>query len=66
MTNQAEFLGRMRRVDMLAAYFVHDDSGWRLKGRTAPDAVVDGVVGGRGASPSDMGYADDGLRPAGP
>lgn len=32
LTNQAEFLGVTTRVEMLAAYFVHDDSGWRLKG----------------------------------
>ena len=32
LTNQAEFLGVMPRNEMLAAYFVHDDDGWRLKG----------------------------------
>lgn len=32
LTNQAEFLGIMPRAEMLAAYFVHDDQGWRLKG----------------------------------
>jgi superfamily II DNA or RNA helicase len=32
LTNQAEFLGIMPRVEMLAAYFVHDQDGWRLKG----------------------------------
>lgn len=32
LTNQAEFLGQMKRNLMLAAYFVHDDEGWRLKG----------------------------------
>lgn len=32
LTNQAEFLGQMKRNIMLAAYFVHDDEGWRLKG----------------------------------
>jgi hypothetical protein len=32
LTNQAEFLGVMSRNEMLAAYFVHDDEGWRLKG----------------------------------
>lgn len=31
LTNQAEFLGHMTRTHMLAAYFVHDDQGWRLK-----------------------------------
>jgi hypothetical protein len=32
LTSQAEFLGITTRVEMLAAYFVHDDAGWRLKG----------------------------------
>lgn len=32
LTNQAEFLGVMPRVEMLAAYFIHDDKGWRQKG----------------------------------
>ena len=32
LTSQAEFVGVMPRVEMLAAYFVHDDEGWRVKG----------------------------------
>jgi superfamily II DNA or RNA helicase len=32
LTSQAEFIGVMPRPEMLAAYFVHDDDGWRLKG----------------------------------
>lgn len=32
LTSQAEWLGRMTRSHMLAAYFVHDRDGWRLKG----------------------------------
>jgi len=32
LTNQAEWLGRMSRTNMLAAYFIHDQDGWRLKG----------------------------------
>jgi hypothetical protein len=32
LTNQAEWLGRMSRTHMLAAYFIHDQDGWRLKG----------------------------------
>lgn len=37
LANHAEFLGAMRRADMLAAYFVHDsDTGWRLKGHAGP------------------------------
>jgi DNA modification methylase len=30
--NHAQFLGVMRREDMLASFFVHDDKGWRLRG----------------------------------
>lgn len=36
LANHAEFLGAMSRVEMLAAYFVHDDDGWRLKGHAGP------------------------------
>ena len=32
LCNQAEFLGVMPRNEMLAAYFVHDQDGWRVKG----------------------------------
>jgi superfamily II DNA or RNA helicase len=32
LTNQAEWLGRMSRSHMLAAYFIHDSDGWRPKG----------------------------------
>ena len=32
LANHAEFLGIMRREDMLASFFVHDDAGWRLRG----------------------------------
>jgi hypothetical protein len=32
LCNQAEFLGHSTRTNMLAAYFVHDQNGWRLKG----------------------------------
>lgn len=32
LTNQAEWLGQMSRNHMLAAYFIHDQDGWRLKG----------------------------------
>lgn len=37
LANHAEFLGAMRRADMLATYFVHDSyTGWRLKGHAGP------------------------------
>jgi hypothetical protein len=32
LTSQAEFLGVMPRTEMLAAYFIHDNDGWRVKG----------------------------------
>lgn len=34
LTNQAEFLGVMSRTNMLAAYFIHDQNGWRQKGHS--------------------------------
>jgi hypothetical protein len=61
LTNQAEFLGHMSRVHMLAAYFVHDDQGWRLKGharRPMYKWMATWALAIR--RPSDMGYADEG------
>lgn len=61
LTNQAEFLGIMPRVEMLAAYFVHDDSGWRLKGHARHPMyrwMTSWAVALR--RPSDIGYPDDG------
>lgn len=61
LTNQAEFLGHMSRTHMLAAYFVHDDSGWRLKGharRPMFEWMSSWAVAIR--RPSDMGYSDEG------
>lgn len=62
--NQAEFLGVMRRTEMLATFFTHDGgetSKWRLKGHAesrfwewvATWAVVL-------TKPSDLGYEDEG------
>lgn len=61
LTNQAEFLGHMTRTNMLAAYFVHDQDGWRLKGH-AYDPMIQWMSGWALAirSPSNMGYPDDG------
>lgn len=61
LTNQAEFLGVMPRVEMLAAYFVHDDSGWRLK-RHAVGPMYRWMATWAVAlrKPSDIGYSDDG------
>ena len=62
--NQAEFLGVMKRSEMLATFFVHDGgqtSKWRLKGHAQNDfwqwlaewAVVL-------TTPADLGYRSDG------
>lgn len=59
LCNQAEFLGVMARNEMLAAYFVHDDDGWRLKGH-----AVDPMFGWMATwaiaarRPSDVGGDD--------
>ncbi len=61
LTNQAEFLGHMTRTHMLAAYFVHDQDGWRLKGHAQQPMyrwMSTWAVAIR--KPSDMGYPDDG------
>jgi hypothetical protein len=61
LTSQAEFLGRMRRVDMLAAYFVHDDQGWRLKGHaTGPMMRWMATWAVALRKPSDVGGSDAG------
>jgi superfamily II DNA or RNA helicase len=61
LTNQAEFLGVMPRVEMLSAYFVHDsDKGWRVKGHARGPMfrwMASWAVALR--RPSDMGYPDD-------
>ena len=61
LCNQAEFLGLMARNEMLAAYFVHDDDGWRLKGH-ATDPMFRWMATWAIAArrPSDVG-GDDSL-----
>jgi hypothetical protein len=61
LTNHAEFLGVASRSEMLAAYFVHDEKSWRLKGH-ASDAMWDWVSGWAMAlrRPSDIHGSDDG------
>ncbi|GAB6857318.1 helicase-related protein [Microbacterium xylanilyticum] len=61
LTNQAEFLGHMTRTNMLAAYFVHDQDGWRLKGH-AIEPMLDWMSQWAVAirRPSDLGYPDEG------
>lgn len=61
IANHAEFLGVMSRAEMLAAFFVHDDQGWRLKGH-AEEAFYRWLAswGMSIRKPSDLGYDDDG------
>ena len=61
LTNQAEFLGHMSRTHMLAAYFIHDDTGWRLKGH-AREPMMRWMATWALAirRPSDLGYSDAG------
>lgn len=61
LTNQAEFLGRMSRSHMLAAYFIHDSDGWRLKGHgKAPMMRWMAEWAVALTKPSDVGGDDDG------
>lgn len=62
LTNQAAFLGVMSRVEMLAAYYVHDDDGWRLKGHASGPMykwMASWAVALR--TPSDIGGSDAGF-----
>ena len=61
LTNQAEWLGRMQRNHMLAAYFVHDQDGWRLKGH-ARGPMIEWMSSWAVAirRPSDIGGDDTG------
>jgi len=61
LTNQAAFLGVSTRANMLAAYFIHDSDGWRLKGHGKAPLfrwMSSWAVAVR--KPSDLGYPDDG------
>jgi superfamily II DNA or RNA helicase len=61
LTNQAEWLGRSTRANMLAAYFVHDTEGWRLKGHArGPMMTWMATWAIALRRPSDLGYPDDG------
>ena len=58
---QSEFLGVMTRREMLAAFFIHDDEGWRLKGHAREPFYRWLASWGMAVHlPSDIGYADDG------
>lgn len=61
LCNHAEFLGWMPRNEMLAAYFVHDEVGWRIKGHAVGPMhqwMAQWAVAAR--RPSDVGGSDDG------
>lgn len=61
LANHAEFLGVMKRAEMLAAFFVHDDQGWRLKGHAREPFYRWLASWGMSLTrPSDLGYPDDG------
>jgi hypothetical protein len=61
LCNHAEFLGILPRNEMLAAFFVHDEDGWRPKGH-AIEPMYEWMAGWSVAlrKPSDIGYPDDG------
>jgi len=62
IANHSEFLGIMTRVDMMAAFFVHDDKGWRLKGHAVEPFYRWMASWGMSVKkPSDLGYDDDGF-----
>ena len=61
LANHAEFLGVMKREEMLAAFFVHDDTGWRLKGHAREPFYRWLASWGMSLKrPSDLGYSDEG------
>lgn len=61
LANHAEFLGIMSRVEMLAAFFVHDDEGWRLKGHAREPFYRWLASWGMAVKrPSDIGFDDTG------
>lgn len=70
IANHAEFLGIMRRVDMLSSFFVHDNGGknpseskgYRLKGHAKEQFYRWLASWGMFIKrPSDLGYSDDGF-----
>jgi DNA modification methylase len=63
LANHCAFLGIMSRVEMLATFFVHDETGWRLKGH-AHEAFYRWLAswGMFLRSPADLGFSDDGYR----
>lgn len=61
LANHAEFLGIMRRAEMLAAYFVNDEKEWRLKGHAVQPMYRWMTTWAHALrKPSDLGYDDAG------
>lgn len=61
LCNHAEFLGIMPRNEMLAAFFVHDEVGWRIKGHASVpmyEWMAQWAIAM--TKPSDIGYPDEG------
>jgi DNA modification methylase/superfamily II DNA or RNA helicase len=59
--NHAEFLGIMTMSEMLAAFFVHDEMEWRLKGHARQSFYKWMASWGMSVrKPSDIGFDDDG------
>jgi superfamily II DNA or RNA helicase len=66
IANHAEFLGVMKRSEMMAAFFIHEhekEQQWRLK-RHGDEAFYRWLAswGMSIRYPSDLGYADDGYK----
>lgn len=62
LANHAEFLGLMTRPEFLAMWFVHHDTGWRMKGHAIKPFyrwLATWAMALR--MPSDIGYPDDGF-----
>ena len=57
LANHSEFLGVMKRTDMLASFFVHDQDGWRMRGH-AREPFFRWMASWAMAmkSPADLGY----------
>lgn len=63
LANHAEFLGLMTRPEFLATWFIHDDTGWRMKRHAVRPFyrwLASWAVAIR--SPSDLGYDDTEFR----
>jgi DNA modification methylase/superfamily II DNA or RNA helicase len=57
LANHAQFLGVMRREEMLASFFVHDQDGWRMRGHArVPFYRWMASWAMALKSPSDLGY----------